>query len=462
MRAERAARRALPDGVRSERAEAVTERVGAHALASSLLAALLALPTIALAQDEDGSVEGQAGASGPPKVYVVAAPRLPAAVDEAARIGSSARAAIRDESSVQWRDADARFLGYTPTALSNLRRARQNLAAGRQAYLNVELDQAIQLLDQAVDQFDTAAAVLEDPSDLGDALMFLGAAQAFAGHGRDAERTFERVHIQLPDLRPDEQVFNPDVMQRFRAAAPRGANDARIAVDSDPPGALVFVDFVARGSTPTTVSDLPPGAHVVRVVRPGAAPFVRRVEARRGSTQSVDAELTDSEDAPGLADAVRRLPRSSTRRMEHGDPLTLVARSLELDKLVYLRVSPARNGEIVLEVLGYDVRSGVRVLSHDESVRVSALDQRVKEIVSNAVQAVVTAPVVDNGEDDDVVIGDGTQPPDEGSGGSVFGKWWFWTAVGVIAVGAVVAVVLATSGDEQPQGGGDGQVVLEF
>lgn len=39
------------------------------------------------------------------------------------------------------------------------------------------------------------------------------------------------------------------------------------------------------------------------------------------------------------------------------------------------------------------------------------------------------------------------EPPDRND--SVFGKWWFWTGAGVVVVGVVIGVVIATSGDTQ-------------
>lgn len=45
----------------------------------------------------------------------------------------------------------------------------------------------------------------------------------------------------------------------------------------------------------------------------------------------------------------------------------------------------------------------------------------------------------------------GDAPPAHGGGGGVLTKWWFWTAVGVVAVGAVTAVVVvAQPGDPTP------------
>ena len=37
-------------------------------------------------------------------------------------------------------------------------------------------------------------------------------------------------------------------------------------------------------------------------------------------------------------------------------------------------------------------------------------------------------------------------PEDRASGGSIFGKWWFWTVAGVVVAGAAVGTALALSG----------------
>jgi tetratricopeptide (TPR) repeat protein len=61
------------------------------------------------------------------------------------------------------------------------------------------------------------------------------------------------------------------------------------------------------------------------------------------------------------------------------------------------------------------------------------------------------------------VGGTGNDTPHDGGGPSIFGQWWFWTIVGVVAVGATVGIVAGASsgGGLAPfQTGDDGSVYM--
>ena len=84
------------------------------------------------------------------------------------------------------------------------------------------------------------------------------------------------------------------------------------------------------------------GAHTIRVVSPGAVPFVRQVELRAGDSAQVRAILEGDGRMEGLADHVQALATPDAERMESGAPIADVARALELDKLAIVRVAPGR------------------------------------------------------------------------------------------------------------------------
>jgi hypothetical protein len=50
-------------------------------------------------------------------------------------------------------------------------------------------------------------------------------------------------------------------------------------------------------------------------------------------------------------------------------------------------------------------------------------------------------------------------PPRENGSGAWYQSWWFWTAVGVVVVGAATGTALALSGDD---GGGPVDVFINF
>ncbi|NOY92406.1 MAG: PEGA domain-containing protein, partial [Deltaproteobacteria bacterium] len=327
----------------------------------------------------------------PQRVYILSTTSDAALEGVSARVGAAARAALRGVQGALWEEADRRYLGYDEATLASANAARAHLAEGRQAYLNLELETAIDLLGQSVQEFDRAAAALEDPSDLGSALLFLGAAQTFADQSRAARRVFVRVHRQFPHLAPDPNIFPPDVIERFNAARPRHADTAngQVHIESAPTGALIYVDYVARGYAPIDVGGLLDGEHVVRVLRPGATPFVQTIEVNRGRAEDVNAFLDDDPDVAGLADAVAGVRDASLDSIGAGSVLGELATLLDLDELGVIRVSAGESEDTVeLEFMVFETEGGQRLLrAHGQAaVAVGRLESAVGQLVAGTMR----------------------------------------------------------------------------
>ncbi len=407
------------------------------------------------------------------RAYVVAVPMSDSVGPAAGRATAGARLALGAIEGIEWRSADQIYVGYDDSAVESLDRARERFAAGKTAFQEVDLPVAIEQLSGAVADFDAAAAALDDPTEVGIALLYLGAAYDVAGRSRDAARYFARVHVQLPGLEPDADEFNPDVVAHFQAAAPRDRSESgSIRVESDPAGGLAVVDFTSRGPTPTDVGSLRNGTHIVRVTRPGSTPYVQPVEVRRGGTASVNAMLVESEAATGLADAVGALPQADIAEMGRDTPLTETARLLGLNKLGVLRVSDAGGGQIGLELLVYDVGTGRRLLRAQGTTPSGpgAVERAARALVGQGMARALHVPPPPGtggahigGAGFIPEVGGGGGQHDTGGGGSVAGKWWFWTAIGgVVVLGVIIGVVVASSGGNDLGADPSGQVVLEF
>jgi hypothetical protein len=406
----------------------------------------------------------------PQTVYLLAVPTSADLESIAARVGAASRGALRRVPGAQWEAPDKAFLGYTDFMLERLRRGRDRLIEGRQAYLNLELERAIELLSGAVEDFDVAAAATEDPQDLGEALLYLGASQTFAGQTRATRRTFQRLHQQMPHIEPDPNIFNPDVVRRYEASAPRDADSpaASVQIESEPPGAIAYVDFVPRGRTPLTVDGLMGGIHTVRVTRPGATPFVQQVDIGSREAGQVNAFLEDNEATAGLAEQVQALAVETTDEMESGTAIADIATVLALDKIGIIRVSSARGeGNVELELLMYDVGSGRRILrAHGPApAQLGALESAVQELVASGLDVALRhREAQETGEDTEVIPAfrertGAEEPPGEGS---ILSEWWFWGGIGVaVALGVVLTIVLTSGSDDVGQNTG-GQVILQF
>jgi hypothetical protein len=382
----------------------------------------------------------------------------------AVRAGAAARVALRSSEGTSWRVADRLFLGYGPEDRARIGRAHERLAAGRAAYLNLEFEQAIETLSDAVADLDAAASALEDTRDLGDALLFLGASQAFAERTRAARRTFTRLHVQTPQIQPDPDTFNPNIIERYEQAAPRDRESptAQIAVSSEPPGAIVYVDHVPQGRAPIAVTGLMGGAHTVRVTRPGATPYVEQLSLRRGGSSEINAFLQDNEESEGLAEAIALL--AAAQLTQQLDPNGgEVASILGLDYLGLVRVAPASDGHVTVEVLVYDAARAGLVIRDQAAVPRARLEAGVTEMTTRIVERLVDPQ---QASDSERIPADGLtpigpiEPIDEPS---LAEQWWFWAAVvgGALLVGTTIAIIAASGGDDLGNERG-GQVILEF
>ena len=438
---------------------------GADFVGASTRLALVILASASAMLGASSAVAQEGGPVARQRIYIVSHALEPELEAVAARAGSAARAALREVPAADWASADQRFLGYDDAALQHITEARRLLAEGSQAYLDLQLEQAVGLLSQAVGEFDASQAALEDESGLGKALLYLGASQIFNGDVRQGRRTFERLHRQMPHIKPDPNEFPPEVVEQFERSAPRRNNGA-IHIMSDPTGAIAYVDFVPRGQTPLTVTGLVPGEHTVRLTRPGATPYIEQVEVSGNGQSEVQAFLMDAAGNEGLAEMVAGI---TGHELEQGDgAIRQVGELLDLDKIGVIRVSYGDSREQVkLEMVIFDVASGRRVLRGEVQAprALGELEPVVQRAVKQGVENVLDPRIA---TDEEQIIGGGgvDDPggePSEPTDKPLWKEWWLWAIVGgVVVAGAVVTGVLLAGGDSDLGQQPNGQLIIEF
>ncbi len=408
-------------------------------------------------------------------IFAVSVAMSPDVEPAAARVGSALRGALTAVPGASADAAMASYGGYDEPTAAHLARAREQLLSGRQAYLNLDLPAAIAQLTNAITEFDAAGAMVESPAELGDALLFLGAAQEFDGRSDDARRTFARMHVQLPSLAPDPDTFPPEVVARYEQSAPRdrASPQTSIMVESDPPGALVYVDFAPRGRTPLRVEGLMAGDHVVRVSRPGATPLVQIETTRRGREAGVNAILVDGPAGQALPDLVAQLPQTAPDSPDASAVARELGGLLAVNRMGVAYVSAGPSADAVhIELRVHDTRDGRVVGEASGDVPVATLEREVIALARPALERAV-APAVTRGGS----TGGGrgtrrgnphTEPmpgddDDDEEDGALTEQWWFWAGIGgAVAVTAVVIIVVASGGDEDVGNDPGGQVVFEF
>lgn len=404
----------------------------------------------------------QAQERGVPVTYFVAFPADAASVETTSAVQAQLRARLMAEESINWLPPDQVFVAYRQAALDQLAEATRRLEEGQAAYLNLQLEDAVDALSAALTAFERATPVMEDADKLGETLLFLGASQVTLGQDRGARQTFRRLHQQLPGLRPDPQLFNPAVVTAYESAGTGLPTAGSITVRSDEGGAA-FVDYRHVGRTPTTTGRLPAGRHVVRVTRPGHRPAVDSVSLRGGRNATIELSPEPGPDAAAFNRLSEQLAGASLPdQLTEGSAAASLVRLLGVDVLGLVRVSK-ENGAVALELAAYDGRNGERFLRSE--TRSPMIPAELREVSRNGVERAVGA-IRNHWQE-------GTMEPqqfaagsndssggDEEDDGTIFEEWAFWVAVGAVVVGGGVATyLLLQDGDDETSGG---QIVLRF
>jgi tetratricopeptide (TPR) repeat protein len=390
------------------------------------------------------------------RAYIVAQPTHASLFVEAQRAAAAGASALEHFGAARWRDANRAFWGQNDEALGALERARELLNSGQNAYLNLDFEGAVRDLSGAVSDFDRAESVLGDTNDFAQTLLYLGASLVIEGRAREAEQAFRRLHVQMPEIHPDPNVFNPEIVAQFEAARPNGRNEVTIRVESDPPGAAVHIDFQLRGVTPLDVSDLPAGEHVVRITRFGAMPFVQHVTVAARGSERVSAHFIPQEPLANLPDSLSELGTADIESEAARAAVTRIAHSLEVDVLGVVRIASARaRDQVNVDFVLFDA-SGQQMARDGGLVSRApeALERGVEQLVTGVLEAGWRTLVESPTSTSAVAHSDGDER-------SIAEEWWFWTIVGgaALVVGASIGIGVGLS-EQQPES--RGHIVFEF
>lgn len=244
-------------------------------------------------------------------------------------------------------------------------RAETLFAQGREAYDTLDLDVAIERLNDALRDLEQHAAYLQDIGKVADVLMLLGATHILRGEdGKGRERLMQAIAI-APDVEPDPAVFNPTMRNTFRSASNSVKKSKRVAlsVSSNPSYAQVYVDGNFAGVSPITVDGLTEGRHFLRLVKDGYNDFGSVVSVSRSSEVAEVAHMQPAqnfEDYDALVDQVLAAQGGGRLNAEHATLVERLGRMLGVDHLFVASVR--LDGErVVVEATQLDLESEIRV-----------------------------------------------------------------------------------------------------
>ena len=298
----------------------------------------------------------------------------------------------------------------------------------RQAYDDLDYEGAAARWTEALEFF-VKNPQLADAKTLADAHFFVGALAIQNGgksHSKKATEEFVRALLNNPDLTCDPQVYGADVKKAFDKAltdiSARGVGS--LSIDSSPPGAMVSLRGKELGLTPIAEApSVPFGRHLLSFSKPGFEPSGAYADvAKEGG--SAKPTLTA---APGYMEVRDAATAVIGKGVGVKGAFPPGAKKLgEIVKARFLVLSDGTLAEV------WDVETGNRLAGL--SLAAEELNETAKKIgafISKPGSAAVAAAEV-------------TETSEEPSaGGPVYKKWWFWTAVGVVAAGGITAGAVA-------------------
>ena len=167
--------------------------------------------------------------------------------------------------------ADAGVCPEAQRCLELLQDGIEFITAGRWEVASIVLEEA-------------AAGLEGQPSharDLARAYVYLGVARLQVADAAETVQWFAEAQMRDPTLQLDPGEFPGDVLELWAEARELGM----LVVDSEPSGAEVSVDGVARGRSPVGVAGLRPGQHRVTLAHAGYAGVSRVLAVVAGRTE---------------------------------------------------------------------------------------------------------------------------------------------------------------------------------
>lgn len=348
---------------------------------------------------------------------------------------------LRKNARLDMKDLDVRLAEFAQEMpFDQVELARTTLQKGKDALFKMEVDSAILQLSDAVDQLIAVLPYIKK-QELADAMMAVAVAHYQKGKTAPMQQALKRLLTWRPNYTPDPAQVPPQMNEAVEAARQQVGQLPRadLKVSSEPAGAQIFVDGDYIGVAPLTVPGLAIGEHYVTLKKLGYKRGLRVAQVKESGGSPVLGKLQRSEKYLLVEQAIAKVaPQMGQSPID--SVVDNLRETLFLDQTVFLRVRKTSGDEVELSAYLYDLRSRRLINQQTTKLRAPAgvppsgalasLSDRLYTGVSydGGLQAPVDAP-----------------PPAPTDTRPLYKRWWFWAAVGVIAVGTVTAIAVGAS-----------------
>jgi len=262
---------------------------------------------------------------------------------------------------------ELRGSSISATAAEAIHHAGAALAKGKDLYENLMFDEAIRELTNASQALEDNLASLESLSPLEDAYVSLAMALQAVGEEEKAIAELRRVISLDAGKTLEKSSYPPSLISALETARKDviSSPTMSIFVETSPPLAFVYLDGKRKGTSPLTIRDIPPGAHLLAAEKIGFRRTAVKFEAGGGpadpSTQKGITIVLKSLEGEKSYEGLRALILGGALREDAEDQIGRkippIARSCEADYAIITALKPMMDSYQSL-ILLYDGREG--------------------------------------------------------------------------------------------------------
>ncbi|MBX3275112.1 MAG: PEGA domain-containing protein [Sandaracinaceae bacterium] len=285
-----------------------------------------------------------------------------------------------------------------------------------------------------------------------DAYMLSAVGRCRAARRRECEQRMGEVIAWREGLTYDDARYGAGFREVFDRARVRATSGGRgtLFVETVPPGAEVYVDGRSYGPSPARVDGLLAGAHYITIKEVNHLRHMVRAEVRGGRETRERVVLEPNPQAQLVAsEAVQQRLRGEVGEPRAQRTVQSVGRELGTTQLIVGVLRPAAGDRVHVQLYLYHM-----VTQHLQAQAEATLSideagiARGAELAQELYRGVDLEGGIEAPPDDTVIVA----PTPE-----VYEQWWFWTAIGGVALAVVLGVVIGVVvAEESAQGPPDG------
>ena len=347
--------------------------------------------------------------------------------------------------------------------LANIQNGTSYYESGRKAMRQGDIDEAVIQLSDAATLLERSFVYLPKTKTYKTLLLHLGEAQLSNDLKKAAKQSFARAVLMgakakwVPLEANALALFNK--VKKSVHMRPSGT----IEVITEPPNVEVYVDGRFRGVSPMNIENVLEGKHIVTLKKLGFKRITKTVEvSSEEETTEVFEDLEYARRHILMKQLFAKLPNAVAlaERADNktgGDAINLVKRMLRCEVAVVLRIKSVDDAQEI-EAMVFDTVSKRLLNKRTELIPLQS------NLRNRTAFRAFTKKLMDF--DYAIALGGATDPgPTVVQEGGIVSKWWFWTAIGAVVVGATAGGVYAAMNQEEPPPfakDGSGAMVISF